>query len=46
MLDDAVTPGPTRLTDSHDFMYSTPQRLYSVLHGTLTAYADMQVGAR
>eukprot|EP00798_Chlamydomonas_sp_ICE-L_P027497 gene27497-4806_t len=45
MLDEAVTPGPTRFTDTHDYMYSTPQRLYSVLHGTLEAYNDMQAQA-
>ncbi|MEW5304685.1 MAG: hypothetical protein WDW36_007278 [Sanguina aurantia] len=44
-LDKAVTPGPTPATDSHDYLYSTPQRLYAVLDGTLAAFAAMQQGA-
>jgi len=45
-LDDAVTPGPTRLTDTHDYMYSTPQRLYLVLDEALKAYDAMQAAAK
>jgi hypothetical protein len=41
-LDAAVTPGPTRYTDSHDYLWSTPARLYAVLEGTLKAWAAMQ----
>ena len=41
-LDAAVTPGPTRYTDSHDFLWSTPARLYAVLEGTLKAWGAMQ----
>lgn len=44
-LDAAVTPGPTRFTDSHDYLYSTPPRLYAVLDGTLRAYDAMQAAA-
>eukprot|EP00878_Enallax_costatus_P046516 GHUV01056613.1.p1 GENE.GHUV01056613.1~~GHUV01056613.1.p1 ORF type:complete len:152 (-),score=32.18 GHUV01056613.1:83-538(-) len=44
-LDAAVTPGPTRFTDSHDYLYSTPPRLYAVLDGTLRAYDSMQAAA-
>jgi hypothetical protein len=29
-LDAAVTPGPTKFTDSHDYLWSTPARLYAV----------------
>jgi len=46
LLDQAVTPGPVRGTDSHDFLYSTPGRLYKVLDGTLRAWAEMQQGAQ
>jgi hypothetical protein len=45
MLDQAVTPGPTRFTDSHDYLWSTPARLYAVLDGTLRAYDSMQAAA-
>ena len=41
-LDAAVTPGPTRYTDSHDYLWSTPARLYAVLEGTLKAWSAMQ----
>lgn len=44
-LDAAVTPGPTRFTDSHDYLWSTPARLYAVLDGTLRAYDSMQAAA-
>eukprot|EP00879_Flechtneria_rotunda_P007889 GHRR01008266.1.p1 GENE.GHRR01008266.1~~GHRR01008266.1.p1 ORF type:complete len:411 (+),score=155.79 GHRR01008266.1:362-1594(+) len=44
-LDAAITPGPTRYTDSHDFLWSTPARLYAVLEGTLRAYDAMQAAA-
>lgn len=44
-LDAAVTPGPTRYTDSHDYLWSTPARLYAVLEGTLRAYDAMQSAA-
>jgi hypothetical protein len=40
-LDAAVTPGPSRFTDSHDFLWTTPARLYAVLDGTLRAYDAM-----
>ncbi len=33
-----------RATDTHDYMYSTPTRLYIVLDATLQAYNEMQVG--
>lgn len=45
MLDQAVTPGPTRFTDSHDYLWSTPARLYAVLDGTLRAHDSMQAAA-
>jgi hypothetical protein len=44
-LDAAVTPGPTKYTDSHDYMWSSPARLYAVLEGTLRAYDAMQAAA-
>ncbi|KAF8055819.1 hypothetical protein HT031_006594 [Scenedesmus sp. PABB004] len=44
-LDAAVTPGPTRYTDSHDYLFSTPARLYAVLEGTLRAYDAMNAAA-
>lgn len=44
LLDSAVTPGPSRFTDSHDYMWSSPARLYAVLEGTLRAY-DAMAGA-
>ena len=44
-LDAAVTPGPTRFTDSHDYLWSTPARMYAVLDGTLRAYDSMQAAA-
>lgn len=44
-LDAAVTPGPTKYTDSHDYMWSSPARLYAVLEGTLRAYDAMQSAA-
>jgi hypothetical protein len=44
-LEAAITPGPTRYTDTHDYMYSTPQRLYVVLDGTLQAFDSMQAAA-
>eukprot|EP00882_Tetradesmus_deserticola_P028478 GHRQ01031730.1.p1 GENE.GHRQ01031730.1~~GHRQ01031730.1.p1 ORF type:complete len:187 (-),score=104.95 GHRQ01031730.1:26-586(-) len=44
-LDSAVTPGPTKYTDSHDYMWSSPARLYAVLEGTLRAYDAMQAAA-
>ncbi|KAL6751217.1 hypothetical protein V8C86DRAFT_1814898 [Haematococcus lacustris] len=45
-LDMAITPGPTRATETHDYMWSTPQRLYAVLDGTLRAYEDMRNAAQ
>lgn len=42
-LDKAVTPGPTRTTDSHDYMWTTPERLFAVLDGTIRAFEAMQV---
>jgi tetratricopeptide (TPR) repeat protein len=45
LLDQAVTPGPVRGTDSHDYLYSTPPRLYKVLDGTLKAWEAVQRGA-
>jgi hypothetical protein len=42
-LDKAITPGPTPNTDSHDYMWTTPQRLYAVLDGTIKAFEAMQV---
>jgi hypothetical protein len=44
-LDAAVTPGPTKYTDSHDYLWSSPARLYAVLEGTLRAYDAMQAAA-
>ena len=44
-LESALTPGPTRYTDTHDYMWSTPQRLHIVLDGTLQAFDDMQAAA-
>ena len=44
-LDQAVTPGPTKYTDSHDYLWSTPARLYAVLDGTLKAWESMQAAA-
>jgi hypothetical protein len=46
LLDQAVTPGPVRGTDSHDYLYSTPERLYKVLDGTLKAWEAVQRGAQ
>jgi tetratricopeptide (TPR) repeat protein len=46
LLDQAVTPGPVRGTDSHDYLYSTPSRLYKVLDGTLKAWEAVQKGAQ
>lgn len=46
LLDQAITPGPVRGTDSHDYLYSTPARLYKVLDGTLKAWQEMQQGAQ
>ncbi|GLI70397.1 hypothetical protein VaNZ11_015180 [Volvox africanus] len=45
MLDQAVTPGPVRATETHDYLYSTPQRLFLVLDNTLRAYFAMRDGA-
>lgn len=45
-LDAALTPGPTRYTDSHDYLWSTPARLYAVLDGTLKAFDAMQAAAK
>ncbi|GIL63110.1 hypothetical protein Vafri_17236 [Volvox africanus] len=45
MLDQAVTPGPVRATETHDYLYSTPQRLFLVLDNTLRAYFTMRDGA-
>ncbi|GFR51166.1 hypothetical protein Agub_g13524, partial [Astrephomene gubernaculifera] len=45
LLDKAVTPGPTRATDTHDYLYSTPQRLFLLLDNTLRAYNLMKDGA-
>jgi phage terminase large subunit-like protein len=44
-LDAAITPGPMRYTDTHDYMWSTPQRLFVVLDGTLKAFDSMQAAA-
>ncbi len=44
-LDAAVTPGPTRQTDSHDYMYTTPGRLFVILNETLKAFEAMQAQA-
>ena len=44
-LDKAITPGPTMNTDSHDFMFTTPARLYAVLDGTIRAFEAMQAQA-
>lgn len=44
-LDKAVTPGPEHFGDTHDWMWSTPQRLFLVLDGTLRAYDAMRVQA-
>jgi len=44
-LDKAVTPGPTPMTDTHDYMWSTPQRLFLVLDHTLRAYDQMRQAA-
>lgn len=44
-LDAAVSPGPTRFTDTHDYLWSSPARLYAVLDGTLRAYDSMQAAA-
>ncbi|GAX73760.1 hypothetical protein CEUSTIGMA_g1211.t1 [Chlamydomonas eustigma] len=41
-LDKAITPGPTPNTDTHDYMWTTPQRLYAVLDGTIKAFEAMQ----
>lgn len=38
-----MTPGPTRTTDSHDYMWTTPERLFAVLDGTIRAFEAMQV---
>lgn len=46
MLDKAVTPGPVRATETHDYLYSTPQRLFLVLDNTLRAYVAMREGAQ
>ena len=35
-----------RSTDTHDYMYSTPGRLYLVLDNTLKAWELMRDGAR
>lgn len=43
-LDKAVSPGPTRSTDTHDYMWTTPERLFAVLDGTIKAFDMMQVG--
>ncbi|GIM11879.1 hypothetical protein Vretimale_15350 [Volvox reticuliferus] len=45
MMDQAVTPGPVRATETHDYLYSTPQRLFLVLDNTLRAYFAMRDGA-
>lgn len=45
-LDKAVTPGPTRYTDTHDYLWTTPQRLYRLLDETLKAYEAMRAGAK
>jgi hypothetical protein len=42
-LDKAVTPGPTANTDTHDYMFTTPNRLFAVLDGTIRAFDAMQV---
>ncbi|GBF92429.1 hypothetical protein Rsub_04533 [Raphidocelis subcapitata] len=44
-LDAAVTPGPTKFSDSHDYLWSTPARLYAVLDGTLRAWEEMNAAA-
>lgn len=36
---------PRRETDTHDFLWSTPQRLYLLLDNTLRAYDDMRQAA-
>ncbi len=38
--------GVCRATDTHDYMWSTPTRLYIVLDTTLQAYQEMQAAAR
>lgn len=38
----AITPGPTRNTDTHDYMWTTPTRLFAVLDGTIRAFEAMQ----
>ncbi|GLC45942.1 hypothetical protein PLESTF_000714900 [Pleodorina starrii] len=45
MLDQATTPGPVRATETHDYLYSTPERLFLVLDNTLRAYFAMRDGA-
>ncbi|KXZ53007.1 hypothetical protein GPECTOR_8g376 [Gonium pectorale] len=45
LLDQAVTPGPVRATETHDYMYSTPERLFLVIDNTLRAYHLMREGA-
>lgn len=45
-LDDAVTPGPTRASETHDYMYSTPQKLHTVLAATVEAYDMMRKEAK
>ncbi|PNW69832.1 hypothetical protein CHLRE_18g748397v5 [Chlamydomonas reinhardtii] len=45
LLDKAITPGPIRMTETHDYLYSTPQRLFLVLDNTLRAYHLMRDGA-
>uniref|UniRef100_A0A7S3QLQ9 Uncharacterized protein n=1 Tax=Dunaliella tertiolecta TaxID=3047 RepID=A0A7S3QLQ9_DUNTE len=43
-LDNALTPGPSRGTDTHDYMWTTPNRLFLVLDNTLRAY-NLMAGA-
>ncbi|PNH08823.1 hypothetical protein TSOC_004608 [Tetrabaena socialis] len=45
MLEKAITPGPVRATETHDYLYSTPQRMFLVLDNTLRAYSAMRDGA-
>ncbi len=42
-LDKAITPGPTSNSETHDYMWTTPQRLFAVLDGTIQAFDAMQV---
>lgn len=45
-LDAAVTPGPEYLTEQRDYLWTTPQRLFQVVDGTLQAYEAMKQGAK